>query len=480
MSFRRCLSFVLDRMPCIPDDYVDVSLPKMRLVQEAEDVNAPDVFCERILQARLTRLWSSLRTPSNSGSSSYDPNIIEEQTERLRKEFICTLPPIFSIRDSDTRWDKQLPMLEKQRHMLRISVFVVLLHWFRPLLRITAAQIESMPKYKRNLLAEHRGHLVDLAISILDSVSCLHDLMGGQPTKFFFLSFYSFEPAILLGMHLLSIHAFNESLSRAEKLQGKTQLWKINHGNELAAAPNSNPLNTARCRTYIDKAHARLNTLRRVSPIGEQGARKIEQMISKLETLNKSRHLDSSIEPRHNSVSPNQGGQEIDVQNWFNLDFDEYAAFIQQPLRAASSDLMPSNSLAQPTAHELHDPTIRTIPHTSGLSSLLANDVSTHWSAPTSIWPIASVEKHSAGSTLSSSIERTAENTPASSYSAPQSSTLPSEIQMTPSYLDISDSASSFTMLEHESRASREPLAFSADESYDAAVVNFSSRHSYF
>lgn len=288
----RFLSLVLDRLPCIADDDCSVTFPKMRLVIGTDDPKAPDVSLERVLQARLIKLWYSMYTPTKSQASTYDPAIVEEQYEKLRRDFISTLPDAFAFENPDTQWDEQMPMLVRQRYMLRISVLVILCQLLRPLLRLTISEIQTMPQYKRNLILTHRGHLVDAAISLLNSVSDLHENMGGHQTRYFLLSFYTFEPAMLLGMHLLSVDLALKTLNQARTSSDLNRLWKTPIAFEAASNIYADSSSITQCRKQMEKAFERLQMLCEVSVIAVVGTQTLGKLIAQIETELQTSHQD--------------------------------------------------------------------------------------------------------------------------------------------------------------------------------------------
>ena len=288
----RFLSLVLDRLPCIADDDCSVDFPKMRLVTEIEDPRAPYVSLERVLQARLIKLWYSMYSPSKCQLATYDPAIVEENYEKLRRDFISTLPDAFAIDTPDTQWDERMPTLIRQRYMLHISVLVILCQLLRPLLRLTLSEIQVMPQYKRKLLLTHRGLLVDAAISLLDSVAGLHENMGGNQTRYFLLSFYTFEPAMILGMHLLSIDLALEALNQARISSDTHRLWKTPVPFVAASHIHADRSSVTECRKQMEKAFERLQMLCEVSVIAAVGTQTLGKMIAQIDSLLQKSHQD--------------------------------------------------------------------------------------------------------------------------------------------------------------------------------------------
>ena len=256
-----------------------VAYPKMSLVSGADDPDAPDAFTERSLEARLLRTWASIVPPKKVDKSAYDPYVVEEQYEKLRREYVLTLQPAFKLDEPDTKWDRMLPMLVRQRQLLRISVFTLLCQLFRPLLTLKADQVEAMPQYKRDLLFAQRNHLTNAATSLLESVACLHDNMGGNQTKFFLLSFCTFEPAMLLGMHLLGFETSLGLFAQAPEsdVSKDPQRNRVAFPTATRKAPVGG-LDMERCRMHIKTALRRLNMLCEVSVIASIGAHYLGQL----------------------------------------------------------------------------------------------------------------------------------------------------------------------------------------------------------
>ena len=288
----RFLSLVLDRLPCIADDDCSVDFPKMRLVTGTDDPRAPHVSLERVLQARLIKLWYSMYSPTRRELPTYDPAIVEENYEKLRRDFISTLPDAFAFDTPDTQWDERMPTLIRQRYMLHISVLVILCQLLRPLLRLTLSEIQAMPQYKRNLLLTHRGLLVDAAISLLDSVAGLHENMGGNQTRYFLLSFYTFEPAMILGMHLLSIDLALEALNQARTSSDTHRLWKTPVSFVAASHIHADSSSMTQCRKQMEKAFERLQMLCEVSVIAAVGTQTLGEMIAQIDSVLQKSHQD--------------------------------------------------------------------------------------------------------------------------------------------------------------------------------------------
>jgi hypothetical protein len=270
----RFLALVLDRAPCIVDSHCSTDLPKMRLLNPVFDAAAPDVFTERMLQAKLSKLWSSL-----SPSTPYDPVTAEESYEKLCRSFIAQLPRAFDVHAPDTQWDAKLPNLCRQRQTLRIAIFVGVCQIFQPLLSLDADQVEALLQYKRDLVARHREQLVRSAIQVLSSVMELQQLMGGGPQRFFMLSLCTFQAAILLCLHLLTLDSSQQALVQGEARRKQPVLV----GRPTDVFGDTEGASPHRCRQHVEHALRVLLSSQDISTIAKVGARKLEQVLVKLD-----------------------------------------------------------------------------------------------------------------------------------------------------------------------------------------------------
>lgn len=296
----------------------------MRLGPETVHSNEPDAFLERSLQARLAKIWNSILRPAIYRPLAYDPAAVEEHYDRLCREFLFKLPAAFDLHNPNKEWDLQRPMLARQRQMLRISVFALLCQIYRPVLLLNSAQINSMAQYKRCLVSRHRTTLANSAISLLDNIAQLHSDMGGNQTKYFLISFYTFEPAVLLIMHLLSAENISKTLSQVQATYERHPVLGALHALEDTAFSNPNAPSHSQCLAEIDKALLRLNTLREVSPIAELGGHKLHQMVDRL-VLSNAKTGPETIEPE----SATRSHMTLDAQNEIGMDSEEERPFEQ-------------------------------------------------------------------------------------------------------------------------------------------------------
>ena len=147
----------------------------------------PHSFSERLLSIRLTKFWTSLDL-CKSSKLTYDAVVAQDNYERLQNEIAATFPAAFRFNNPDMQWDGEVPVLPRQRCMLRIKVFVLTCHLFRPLLQLRIAQLNILPYYKRVLISIQRKYLVRAALNVLSGISDLRQLMDKGYKMEFFLS----------------------------------------------------------------------------------------------------------------------------------------------------------------------------------------------------------------------------------------------------------------------------------------------------
>lgn len=246
----------------------------MRLVSDAVDLqssDAPNVFTERILRARLAQFWRTNRPPRGP---EWDVIAAEERYEEFCSTFLQALPPAFAL-EPDKQWDERLPSLPMQRQLLHIAIFELLCWNFRPTLMQQPDEIGRLPLYKQIMMAHAKRALAAAALSLLQSVSNLHKLMGGSHTRFSGIILPMFEAAVPL-LCLCSDQSFPGDPIPEGRWNGR----------------NSNPLcirigkvTREECMQATRDASSSLETLSEVSEVAEVGARTLARLISRVDSL---------------------------------------------------------------------------------------------------------------------------------------------------------------------------------------------------
>ncbi len=252
----------------IPDQCCTVSLPQDVFgTPDVSHEDAPNIFSERRLQIDLAKIVSGILS-SNNGKTCTEPATINEKMEMLKVDLIEKLPPAFRLDDPDEKWDEQLPHLRRQRQMLRISLFAAICMLLRPMVIIPASAVRALSASDRKLVVKHRGSLINAAIEMLDSVATLHSLMGGKQNRFFLLSFFTLEPAVLIGIYLMT--------PRFGAKEGRRTLSALKSSRGIAAQERDMWKHGF---LKMEEAFARLKMLSEVSSIARTGLKVLEKML---------------------------------------------------------------------------------------------------------------------------------------------------------------------------------------------------------
>ncbi|KAL9583276.1 MAG: hypothetical protein Q9212_002799 [Teloschistes hypoglaucus] len=264
------MCIVLGRWPLIPDQRCTVMLPHTTVGNAASDVNAPDTFCERRLQIELTRLASEMLSCTD-GKQSMDPEVIDQHIRKLNIDLIDKLPPAFRINNPERRWDEGLPNLKRQREMFRISVFAAMCSLLKPIIVGPADGAQAATAPIKKLVAKLKISLIEANIQLLDSVAKLHELMGGKQNRFFLLSFFTLEPAALLGMCLLSLEGHGKDGKQVPNFKSaKSQMAENQRYWEQG-------------RRKMEEGRARLSMLSEVSSIARTGLKILETIMAQID-----------------------------------------------------------------------------------------------------------------------------------------------------------------------------------------------------
>jgi hypothetical protein len=260
------LSKKLDRVPFLQENLVAEALPRMHLVPLASsgcvdiDGDAPDMFTERLMQVRLARFWSKF---GSKGHSEYDPTQAEQRYEKFCTEYLPSLPPAFALAPQ-TKWDKSLPKIPMQRHLLHICIFDSICMNFRPLLLLSPSQIACLAPYKQVLLRSQMQLLATAALKELETISALHYMFNNCHTRFGVIIFNTFEASVLL----VAI------CKNADFLGGQED----NPGPFLGL--ETSRLTRNRLMQAAMKGLDRLKNLAEVSEIASSGARTLSQLFT--------------------------------------------------------------------------------------------------------------------------------------------------------------------------------------------------------
>ncbi|KAF7538426.1 hypothetical protein G7054_g2971 [Neopestalotiopsis clavispora] len=257
-------------------------LPGLQILSGTRDSDVSEPFLERLLQARLGAFWKAHRL-CHGPNELYDPVKAEETFERFRDEFLCDLPPSYSLKTHGYIQDPQHPQMSMQRQLLHITIFESLCQHFRPLLVIGSERLSSMPGYKRTLIRSQSRSLAHAALSTLEAVSALHSMLGAAHTRSTFIIVPTFEASVILACLCI-----DSSWVRAGDDDCQPPVTLVRN---LSASSNAD-IGPDDCYLAVQQALARLRMLADVSTVAEVGADHLSRL---LQSINESRAAEKDL-----------------------------------------------------------------------------------------------------------------------------------------------------------------------------------------
>ena len=260
------LSRQLDRTPFLPASLGSENLPRMHLVPDVGDADAPEAFTERVTQAHLARFWRSFGPRQGA---EYDLTVAEERYERFCSEFLTTLPSAFALQPNK-EWDERLPALPLQRQLLLMTIFDSVCWNFRPVLLLEPSYVLSLPPYKQVLLSSQKKALAMAALHVLEAVSTLHAMLGASHTRYAGIIFHTFETAVVL------VYLCLDPEFPGDGADGPLRA--------IAADPlgvGAANLTRERCLQAAQDGLTRLRMLAEVSNMADAGARTLARLLSR-------------------------------------------------------------------------------------------------------------------------------------------------------------------------------------------------------
>ncbi|KAL8838650.1 MAG: hypothetical protein Q9170_002058 [Blastenia crenularia] len=277
------LSRQLDRTAFFSRSLQPGNRPQINLISNRSGANsqgpgsdAPDLFTERLLQAHLAEFW---RSTCHSNDVEHDMVMAEERYEKFCSDYLSQLPAAFALTDPDKRWDKRLPKLPLQRHLLHVAIYDSLYWHFRPLLLLHAhrnLESSSLPTYKRVLLSSQEKALAIAALRAIEGVTQLHILLGGPQTRFAVLIVSTFEAAVVL------VSVCMDPFFPGDNSNPYLPLSNVH---KAGADPLKNAVPTLTRQGCLQAAQGALKRLRMLAEgnsMAETGARTLAQLLSRL------------------------------------------------------------------------------------------------------------------------------------------------------------------------------------------------------
>jgi hypothetical protein len=227
--------------PSIIQGGSSISLPNARLDQSAASADIASPVVAKILENQLATQLPNLGATS-SPSLSAKLAFIES--------WMASLPRVFNIRNTDTRWDAEHPRLVFQRLHLHCVGYMTLLMFLRPYLTSSnshSAVTQASRGNNEEEEAETRrlvAYAIDTGLSLMSASNDFFALCFPDKVKYFMVSFCPFDTAALLCSALLPdneraviprrlevIEAIGCALHISSRLRGLTKMgdttWSI-------------------------------------------------------------------------------------------------------------------------------------------------------------------------------------------------------------------------------------------------------------
>jgi hypothetical protein len=191
--------------PSIVQDRSSVSLPNAGLDEPAADADIPSPVLAKVLESQLAMQLPNFGATSTSIS---DKLVFVES-------WMASLPRVFNVHDTDTRWDAEHPRLAFQRLQLHCVGYMAHLTFLRPYLispnshRVSSPAIGSGNEEgagTRRLVT----YAIDTALNLMSASNDFFALCFPDQVKHFTVSFCPFDTAALLCSALL--HANEQAL----------------------------------------------------------------------------------------------------------------------------------------------------------------------------------------------------------------------------------------------------------------------------
>lgn len=274
------------------------NIPRMHFTSGADsESDAPEAFTERILQTRLMLIWSRIKKSQAESGPAYNPTKAQELHSWFQKDYVDTLPPAFSFTNPDYRWDEKVRHLPKQRQLIRATIGESICHLFRPLLLLSAPQVQAMPVGEQALLTAQTKDLAAAAFCILDASTKLHDMVGAMHTRLPAVVVYRFEAAVTLALICIkdlvaeeSRDARSDPYSNLKTVPNSTSTYAapleedvVTAGQRMTTQPR--PVSRRACITAVEESLCHLKHLSQISELAVRAVQSLERLLSKIHNL---------------------------------------------------------------------------------------------------------------------------------------------------------------------------------------------------
>ena len=283
------LCFFLDRPPTVSEKrFIEFQSAGVNYQTNPSLESEPGPYDERLLQAKLWKLWTAMKeeieTCSKSGSI---PAQVEQRYQRLRRSFIDQLPNAFSLDHPDKQWDQQNLMLKYQRDWLHANTLMIQCSILQDSLLLGHTETAEMGHSERSMAYQHVKLLASSTLTLREVLCSIYSIFGFTKGAISILRPYATRSAILAGLSFIITRSMQAS-SRSSRS------W-----------PDHNPednLSFEACRSHIQDTLTLLRASQGV-PSVESEMKSLQAILARIEQLNTS---DAEISMMRNGPSPQQ------------------------------------------------------------------------------------------------------------------------------------------------------------------------------
>jgi hypothetical protein len=225
--------------PSIIQDKSPIPLPNPRLDLPARNADIPSPIVAKIFECQLAMQLSELlainyATPGQSNLSTMLTSV---------ENWMASLPPAFSIHDSDNRWDAEYPRLVFQRCQLHCAGYMTLLMLLKPYLAPPSPSIQATRNNEEDTeTARLTAYAIDTGLNLMSACKDFFTVSFPDKVKYYMVSFCPFDTAALLCSVLLHgkeraiprrlevVEAIGKALYISHRLRGLTKMGQTTWG----------------------------------------------------------------------------------------------------------------------------------------------------------------------------------------------------------------------------------------------------------
>ena len=207
------MALLLSRPLIINPSCYSFELPNMQLEGLDPEKGPPSPVVHIAFQCTLGQVIMRQVPATMSGTL----DAVHADTIRIViDEWLASLPPAYSVRDSDTQWDEEYRYVPLHRLQMHAAGYMTMFLPFKASLTKTYGPNISLAE------KSHRAIAVDIALRLIEICHQLFNHVFPVNAKFHLLTFLTFDTAAFLCSAM--IHDQNQNLPRREEIVQAIQL----------------------------------------------------------------------------------------------------------------------------------------------------------------------------------------------------------------------------------------------------------------